>query len=369
MTRGRWLLPLLCAVLLVAPASSQEEGGIDRLGPYDLIDQWMDPPEPGYLLHPVAHFAESADRIYIASSGATLASSAPPTLGVFSLKIPGAKQDHHLVVVNRDGRVIERWSQWYDQLRSPHAVKISPYDPQKHVWIADRGSKQVLKFTNDGKRLVMALGTRDVAGNDETHLGNVTDMAFTPDGSIWVTDGENRDPQRRAVKFDGNGKFLLQVSVNEGQFAGFESNSVHGIGIDADRNIYVADRGTGANEHQGRVLIFDDNGKYLNQWTGFHGIERVHIDTNGFAWVQEGSDPESSLVKLDLKGNRLATWRSRGTDISVDPDLNLYIQVGRTMVNGQLVPGGRIEKYVPKRGADRSQMVGMLVGQRAGGTR
>lgn len=362
MTLRSWLLTLTFVVALVVPASSQVEDGIAKLGPYDVVESWMQPPEEGWLLHPVAHFAESADRIYIVSSGATLAATAPPDLGVFNAKVPGAKQDHHLLVVNRDGRVIERWTQWYDQLRSPHAVKISPYDPEKHVWVADRASHQVLKFTNDGKKLVMAVGTRGEAGNDDRHLGRLTDLAFLPDGTFFVTDGETPDPQRRVVKFDRNGKFLLSWSAQDGPLAGFQSNSVHGIAVDGQRRVYVAHRGSGKNAGEGRVLIFDENGKYLDLWTGFKGIERVHIAQDGFVWVQEGSDPECSLVKLDSNGKRLSSWRSRGTDISVDSDGNLYIQVGRTLTGGRLVPGGRIEKFVPKKNADRSQLVGPRIG-------
>lgn len=361
MTRRHWPATLIWVLVLAAPAGAQEEGGIDTLGPYDLIERWMQPPEEGWLLHPVAHFAESADRIFIVSSGATFAATAPADLGVFNAKVPGAKQDHHLLVVNRDGRVIERWTRWYELLRSPHAVRISPYDPEKHVWVADRASHQVLKFTNDGTKLVMAVGTRGEAGSDEKHLGRPTDIAFLPDGTFFVTDGEDSDPQRRIVKFDRNGRFLLAWSTLEGPLAGFESNLVHGIAVDARRRVYVAQRGGGRNRGQGRVLRFDEHGKYLAKWEGFAGIERIWIAQDGFVWVQEGSDPECSLVKLDADGKRLSAWRSRGTDISVDPDGNLYIQVGRTMTSGRLVPGGRIEKFAPKRNADRSQLVGRMV--------
>lgn len=353
--RGLGVVLVLAA--LVVATHAQERDGIAASGSYDLVGNWMQPPEPGYLLHPVAHFAQTADRIFIASSGATRAATAPPTLSVYSARVEGAKADHHFVVVNKDGRVVERWTQWYDRLRSPHAVKISPYDSAKHVWIADRASHQVLKFTNDGKTLVLAVGTRGVAGNDSSHLGAPTDIAFLPDGSFLVTDGENADPQRRVVKYAADGQFITTWSAQEGQLAGFESNSVHGISVDARKRVYVAHRGSGRNADQGRVLIFDETGKYLEQWNGFKGIERVHVGSDGFVWVQEGSDPDHSLIKLDASGKRLASWLSRGTDISVDPDGNLYIQAGTTIADGKRIPGGRIEKYVPRKGASKNSLV------------
>ena len=39
-------------------------------------------------------------------------------------------------------------------LQRPHFVAISPYDPQKHVWIVDDHKHVVHKFTNDGKTKV-----------------------------------------------------------------------------------------------------------------------------------------------------------------------------------------------------------------------
>src|SRR4029453_4355628 len=37
-----------------------------------------------------------------------------------------------IVVINRNGDIIETWKQWDKMLRRPHSVYISPYDPQKN---------------------------------------------------------------------------------------------------------------------------------------------------------------------------------------------------------------------------------------------
>ena len=51
----------------------------------------------------------------------------------------------------------------------------SPHDPDKHVWIMDHGRQQVMKSTNDGKRMVMAIGVAGAAiipggGPRQAHL-------------------------------------------------------------------------------------------------------------------------------------------------------------------------------------------------------
>ena len=67
----------------------------------------------------------------------------------------------NIVIVDGNGKMIESWTQ-HDHLfqggRGAHRVKISPYDPERHVWVVDDMRHQILKFTNDGKRLVMTLG-------------------------------------------------------------------------------------------------------------------------------------------------------------------------------------------------------------------
>jgi hypothetical protein len=39
------------------------------------------------------------------------------------------------VVVDGNGKIIETWKQWDKLFRRPHSIYISPYDPEKNVWI------------------------------------------------------------------------------------------------------------------------------------------------------------------------------------------------------------------------------------------
>ena len=55
-------------------------------------------------------------------------------------------------------------------MQRPHFVAISPYDPQKHVWILDDHKHAIFKMTNDGKQIVQTIGTYGVPGNDEQAL-------------------------------------------------------------------------------------------------------------------------------------------------------------------------------------------------------
>jgi len=55
-------------------------------------------------------------------------------------------RDRVIVVFNRNGKMIEDWSQW-DRI-------------EKHIWIVDAHNHFVTEFTHDGKTRLLTLGTR-----------------------------------------------------------------------------------------------------------------------------------------------------------------------------------------------------------------
>src|SRR5688572_9581796 len=63
-----------------------------------------------------------------------------------------------ILVINRNGDIIENWTQWDKMLRRPHSVYISPYDPQKSVYVVDDYRHAIFKFSNDGKQLLKTIG-------------------------------------------------------------------------------------------------------------------------------------------------------------------------------------------------------------------
>jgi DNA-binding beta-propeller fold protein YncE len=164
-------------------------------------------------------------------------------------------------VFDHNGKMIEDWSQWDRIWGRPHDVEISPYDPQKNIWIVDADAHFVSKFTHDGKQRLLTLGTPGVPGTDDTHFSRPTFMAFMDANTWYLADGYDGT---RVIKYDMNGKKLLEWGMkgtppNERRPAYF--NSVHGIAVNPKtRRVYVNDR------NNGRLQVFDENGKFLDQW-------------------------------------------------------------------------------------------------------
>ena len=133
-----------------------------------------------------------------------------------------------------------------------HQIKI---DCGGMIWLADTSKHTVIQVTPQGK-VLKTLGTPGVPGNDESHFNKPTDMAITPQGDVYVSDGYVNS---RVVHFDKDGNFVKQwgkPGTGPGEF-----NLVHAIVRDTQGRLYIADR------NNARVQVFDSNGKFLDQWT------------------------------------------------------------------------------------------------------
>ena len=342
-------------------ASSQSRvGGEDETGPYDVATGWPQPlGHPGWIWGSQGGvFAETPDRIYIANRGELPIPEKAPEgytggYGAFGQPATQGKprMQHCILVVDGNGKLLEDWTQWdhlFEGGRGPHHVKISPYDPEKHVWVVDDMVQQVFEFTHDGKQLVLTLGERLKQGEDDKHFGRPTDIAWLPDGTFFITDGY---VNTRVVKFDKNGKYLMTWGTKgkgPGQF-----DLPHSIDIDAQRRVYVADRSNS------RIQIFDQNGKYLSEWDNIRQPYHIMITADQHLWVADGVT--NKFLKYDLNGHLLYSWGTYGSfpgafwgvhQFSVDSAGNLY--AAETF-------GGRTQKFTPKPGADPTTLIGQPV--------
>ena len=80
----------------------------------------------------------------------------------------------------------------------------------------------------------------------------------------------------------------------------------HGVTIDAQRRVYVADR------DNRRIQIFDENGRYLDEWPDIRGIVFVMATRDQHIWALTGTT--NRLLKDDLKGQLLTYWGTANID-------------------------------------------------------
>jgi DNA-binding beta-propeller fold protein YncE len=376
-----------------AAAVAGEKNTQDIWGPYEVVPDWPKPITslPGHekwtwgAVESV--FAESANRVFILERGEIPAMKRPeevpypkvgPSISFPVSQLPfrnasvgpvtaagnpvwdgklgvDARWEHCIVVVDANGNQIEDWTKWDSMLKRPHYITINPYDPDKHVWVVDDQGHAIYEFTHDGKQLVKTLGTPNQSGNDEKHFNRPTFINWLPDGTMFVTDGYGNT---RVVKFDKDGKFLMtfgQPSNPPEDMRPSVFKDVHGVVFDPPTHrVFVTDRA----DH--RIEIFDENGKFLDQWsTGKPSTPQfLYMAADRSVWIADGTT--AKIIKFDLDGRYLYSWGSQGDwpgalwnvhGMSVDPEGNLYLAE---------VNNGRAEKFRPRPGANPA----LLVGQR-----
>lgn len=170
-----------------------------------------------------------------------------------------------LLEFNADGKFVREIGHNLYAWSFAHSVRI---DKDDNIWVADKGSDMVIKFDPEG-RVVMVFGRKLEASDEGTEplkhpkpplppvdglFRQVTDMAWDSAGNTYISDGYVNS---RVAKVDKNGNWIKswgEPGDQPGQF-----NTPHSIAVDAQNNVYVADRGNR------RIQVFDGDGKFLRQ--------------------------------------------------------------------------------------------------------
>jgi DNA-binding beta-propeller fold protein YncE len=229
----------------------------------------------------------------------------------------GKKADP-IVVFDENGKYLRSWGR--GMFGNPHGLRV---DPEGNVWVTDNGDHQVMKFQPDGK-LLLTLGRKGQAGTDAETFNRPTDIAFAPNGEVYVSDGYGNS---RVVRFSKEGKYLGTWGTKgkgQGQF-----NTPHSIAIDSKNQVYVSDR------ENNRIQIFDAAGKFLRQWTHLGATQNIFITPRDEMWIITHRDNIENLtydtlagriMKIDIaSGKILGAMESPGHWIHADPGGVLFI--------------------------------------------
>jgi hypothetical protein len=148
-----------------------------------------------------------------------------------------------------------------------HSVRV---DAQDNIWVVDEGSNTIVKYSPDGNKVLLVLGRRPdpveqvsampggggaTFANKPYSFNRQTDVAFDPQGNIFVSDGYG---DARVVKYDKTGRFVKSVGTRG--TGPLQFNTPHTIAADAKGNVYVGDRGNA------RVQVLDNDLNFKAQY-------------------------------------------------------------------------------------------------------
>ena len=236
---------------------------------------------------------------------------------------------------DRNGNLVKSFGK--GQIQSPHGIDV---DPQGHIWISDGGppdgcpaagqpaGNRLSEFSTDGKLLQQIKGP--INGKQFTGLNGVAFDRKT--GDIFLADGHGGGPGRtannRIVRFDKNGKFILEWGTpGKGDD---HLGIVHDVTLDHEGRVYVADRSGVA------VKVYTEDGKLLNVWHQFGEPSGVYVDKNDLLYVADETatipvrnpnlSPGIRIATLDGKIIANVPYRTGNTleGVAVDKDGNIY---------------------------------------------
>jgi peptidylamidoglycolate lyase len=314
---------LLLAGLLIASYYLQplKKGrGLDTIIKYELVKEWPDLPANLKLGNPTGIGIDTNQNIVIFHR----AGREWPLLG----SMPASSiQNKTILIVDKDnGKLIDSWGN--NLFIMPHGLTV---DKENNIWVTDVGLHQVFKFSNKGK-LLIKLGEARVSGNDSLHFNKPTDIVVANDGSFYVSDGYGNS---RIIKFSPIGKYLFEWGKKGSKKEEFDIP--HGIDLDDNGNVYVADR------ENNRVQIFDSSGRFLKQWTdkSFGSIYSISFDKkksklfaiDDFTFLKikhRGSDVFifDNLGNIQTRFGRSGSYRGLVSwyhDLAIDKDENIYV--------------------------------------------
>ncbi len=332
---GSLLICLAAALLAAAWASAQTKltGRTD----YPRVDM-----TPWYEVDP-DFFKRPADVAWAETSG--LAVDAKGQIWVFTRAKPPVQ------VYDSKGNLVRSWGA--DVVQTAHYLKI---DHEGMIWLADVGKHVVMQFTPEGK-LLKTLGTPNEPGCDKTHLNKPTDMAVSPAGDVFVTDGYGNN---RVVHFDKDGKFVKEwgtMGTGPGEFS-----LPHGIVLDSKGRLYVADR------NNCRVQVFDQSGKFVTQWRnllvpwGFWITDKDDIwicGSSPMPWRKEdgalGCPPKDQVfMRFNTSGRLQQLWTiPKGEDGKEKPGELNWVHALALDAQGNVyasdIKGQRVQKFVRRK--------------------
>jgi DNA-binding beta-propeller fold protein YncE len=193
-----------------------------------------------------------------------------------------AKLAPPVVEFDSDGNVVNSWGNRDLMAEGLHGCFV---DYQGNVWIAGEHDGIVQKYTHDGSKMLLQIGTKGVfdsadgtnsqktdaldshmkngawaMNSSHVYLNDPTGVAVDPtNGDVYISDGYGN---RRVVVFDRAGHFLRQwgrqgtLAEVEAGVGGVFLRTVHCVAMANDGLVYVCDR------EGDRIEVFDKPGNF-----------------------------------------------------------------------------------------------------------
>jgi sugar lactone lactonase YvrE len=303
-----WILGLAVAAI-GAPLLAQSKAKAQNVPeiPYDSVPNFLKLPTGLYLGEAIGVATNSKGHVFVYTRSANT----------------------RLFEFDQSGKFVREIGEGSYGLEFAHSVRV---DPEDNIWVVDEGTNMVIKFNPAGK-IVMVLGHRPevIAGAVATNppppkppaqkytFSRPTDVGWDPQGDIFVSDGYGNN---RVVKYDKNGRFLAQAGSETAGSGPGQFNLPHGLAVDAQGNVYVADRSNN------RMVVLDNNLKFKTTYD--------NIGTSWTVCVSPGAHQYLFTSNSNPNGNPPGSWDITGEIYKMELDGTILGKFG----HASKLPGG-----------------------------
>jgi DNA-binding beta-propeller fold protein YncE len=216
-------------------------------------------------------------------------------------------------VLNPDGTFVKSWGDTPYKLA--HGIRI---DKDGFIWVTDNSDNIVQKFSLDGK-LLMTIGRKGSAGDNTSQdaFDGPADVFVAGNGDFFVADGYRNS---RVVQFSKDGKFIKIIGGTKGTEPG-QFNLPHAVVLDSKGRLIVADA------ENSRVQVFDQNGKFIEQWTDFIAKPRgaMYITPDDTLYISHVDAEAISIVKNGKVVDVIKGVGGRPHGMTLDHEGNIYV--------------------------------------------
>ncbi|HEY9897731.1 MAG TPA: NHL repeat-containing protein [Pantanalinema sp.] len=199
-------------------------------------------------------------------------------------------------------------------------IQMIAIDSRDRIWVSDDNNQRIVQFDKDGNflrgigsdQVWVAPAAAPVPATGSTNYGLNGPSGLTVDAqdNVYVSDTNNR----RILKYDSSGNFLMGIGYNTPWFAPSAAPAVaalanaighmqpYGLDLDRSGNIYVGGMG------QHRLHIFSPSGVFLRgigqgtTWTSAAGLPATTASGNGASQFTNAWH-----VRVDENGTMYAT--------------------------------------------------------------
>lgn len=242
----------------------------------------------------------------------------------------GRPSKNHVLVFSPSGDYLFTFGT--DVLEEPHTIRC---DPEGNLWVTDFYTNLVTKWNEDGQ-LLATYGVRGHGSPTPGRFAGPNDVAFAPNGDIFVAEGDGA----RVVRLAHDGSYILSWR-RPGKKPGF-FRFPHSIAVDARGLVYVAERKNKA------IEVFTPDGQFQYQW------QSPAIGTPWSLWITPdqrlfvADGNKGRILIMDLQGNVLSSFGRGGRQPGHLAEAHMICVDNSGVLYEADASGKRVQKFVPQ---------------------